>query len=68
MFNFSYSFDEFNDKQYSENPNIVDQNRNLGIKIMISILDLIQKNPFSPFEEKDLDEMRKQISYRILQS
>jgi hypothetical protein len=35
---------------------------------MVSILDLMLKNPFSSLIEKDFDEIRKQIAFRILQN
>lgn len=35
---------------------------------MLSILDLVLKNPYSSFQPKDIEEMRKQVAWKILQS
>lgn len=40
---------------YNEEDNIIDQNRNVGTKVMVSILDLFLRNPYSSFDGKDID-------------
>lgn len=56
---FSYESFETTTNNYLSEPNIIDQNKNLGVNIMLSVLDIMMKNPFSSLNEKDFDEMRK---------